>query len=618
MDGMDMSSTGMGDFDPCYLGNNNGSYPNGTLGAGEWAYGHYVPTAGERSACQAANGPWAESVKYGHWTTYFFLSFFVAAAVVNGLVRLDVLSRIAGLASPFAIPARFKALLRVFDQPRPTRYLPPLGTTLVTLALSVFTLSFCFGICPYYRPPNFGSSPLGLRSEWIATALVVWIFATAMKRNALAYLTGLAHGRLMGLHKAFAWICLFFAIVHTVAMMIRARAQEPWSYTWKTNSAYGWSAWAALVTLAWLCVLSLGPVRRFSHELFYPLHIVAALLFIAAMYDHLDRLLGSWSYMHASVVVLGTAFLYRYGATAVSSRLFTRPQTARVELIEDGALCMSIDVEGAALRWSPGQHVFIRFLTLLPWQTHPFTISSLPSSSPSSTSTMRFILRPHSGLTARLLSRASASSTKSFSLPVLLDGPYGPSSVAEVTQAADHILLLAGGTGMSFVAPLLSALTAPVGQGGELSVAKSVSVVWAVPREECVDWFRAEMEKALAAGDAVEKEKGEVVQLEKVSVEVFVTRDGQFAGAAAKSDKDSADSATSRVKVQQGRPAIFEIIAEAVATKTGRVSVVACGPSALLLDARNAAARAQLHILAGKVPEGGASEVVLWEESYEC
>ena len=62
--------------------------------------------------------------------------------------------------SPFAVPSRFKAVLRTLDQPRPSRLLPTLGTVLVTIAFTIFSFAVCFGIRPYYRPPNFGSSPL--------------------------------------------------------------------------------------------------------------------------------------------------------------------------------------------------------------------------------------------------------------------------------------------------------------------------------------------------------------------------------------------------------------------------------------------------------------------------
>lgn len=217
--------------------------------------------------------PWSSSAEYGLWTTYFFLALFIAAGIYNAFVSLDTLSRSAGLPSFFAIPGRMNAVIRSMDERKIVDSLPEVGIVLLALAFAAFSLAVCFGIRSYYRPPNFGSSPLcvriptshssvapvvmrsqsrvdtnafcysGLRSEWIATALIVWIIATATKRNPLSYLSGIPFHRLMSLHKLLPWFCLFFSLVHTVAMVIRAQRQEPWHVTLATNSSYGWSAW---------------------------------------------------------------------------------------------------------------------------------------------------------------------------------------------------------------------------------------------------------------------------------------------------------------------------------------------------------------------------------------
>ncbi|KPV77158.1 uncharacterized protein RHOBADRAFT_49412 [Rhodotorula graminis WP1] len=236
-------SNSLSSSDACYVGEHNGTYPDGSLGNGTFAYGHYVPTMAEMMNCQQGNDPWSASSKYGLWTTYFLVALFGLAAVVNGFERLEILSRNATVPAPFAIPSRLKASLRTLDLPRPYKFLPTLGTIIVTVAFTIFSFVVCFGIQPFYRPRNFGSSPLGLRSEWIATALIVWIFATAMKRNALSYLSGVTFPRLMSLHKVLPWFALFFSVVHTGAMIVRANRQQPWAVTVATDSQYGWSAW---------------------------------------------------------------------------------------------------------------------------------------------------------------------------------------------------------------------------------------------------------------------------------------------------------------------------------------------------------------------------------------
>lgn len=54
-------------------------------------------------------------------------------------------------------------------------WVPALGPTMLMLAFFVFAMGYTFGVRPYQRPPNYGSSPLGLRSEWAATAVMPFI-----------------------------------------------------------------------------------------------------------------------------------------------------------------------------------------------------------------------------------------------------------------------------------------------------------------------------------------------------------------------------------------------------------------------------------------------------------
>ncbi|CDR36322.1 hypothetical protein NBRC10512_003915 [Rhodotorula toruloides] len=622
--------------DACYLGNHNGSWPNGTLGAGTWTeFGKYSPSMDEMMACQAGNDPWSASYKYGLWTTYFFLALFVAAGIYNAFLSLDTLNRNATLLSPFAIPPRIKAIVRSLDQRKISGLLPEVGVVLLATVFAAFSLAVCFGIRPYYRPPNFGSSPLGLRSEWIATALIVWIIATATKRNPLSYLSGIPFHRLMSLHKLLPWFCLFFALVHTVAMIIRANKQQPWRVTLATNSAYGWSAWTALASLAFLCLASLPPIRRLSHELFYPAHIVAAILMLAACYDHFEGLLGSWSYLYAAVVLLGFAFVHRFAAVAFVSRFFTRPETAVVEMGGDNVLVVKVDVRNAEMKWSAGQHVFVRFLTLHPWSTHPFTIASLDASTTSFFPSdplkrqMKFLIRPHSGLTARLAHLATSSSSP-LSVPVLLDGPYGPSSpLSTILSGSNSALLVAGGTGISFVLPLLSALV----EGTEVHAVRSVKLVWAVRNAECVEWVRQGLERVVGLVKDEKEKRGKAgggwMGVEKLEVDIFVTRSETLVlgGSKASSSEDLGgvqEVASPPLVLQSGRPDIAKTVDTATRTSQDRLAVVACGPFSLLHETRNAIARAQLAIaIHGTVksesegkPVRGVEEIVYWEEKY--
>ncbi|GAA6040606.1 hypothetical protein JCM8097_008065 [Rhodosporidiobolus ruineniae] len=634
---MDSSSTmtTVDGLTACLLGDNNGTWPNGTLGMGKWLFGVYVPTAAEKAPCQAYQGTWADSVKYGEWTSYLVGGFFAVCAVFNLVSHWADMNRSIGLGPVLSWPRRFVAVLRMVDQLRPHRLLPSLGTTLVSLGLLLFGCLVSFAIFPYYRPPNYGSSPLGLRTEWVATALIVWIIATGVKGNALAVITGLPYSRLLDWHKSFGWICLFFSIVHTGAMIVRANREAPWWYTWQIKPlSYGWAAWGALISLAWLCIMSLGPVRRLSHEFFYSLHMVGNLLFIVMMYYHCDNLLASWSYMHATVVVLGVALLYRFAVVAYRSGGLFRPRKATVEVIEDGALRISVDVgdgHGRGADWQAGEHVFIRFLrpSLFPWQTHPFTIANLPAhsvfftSSPSSSddlekqdsapaalppssssSTMTFILRPYSGLTRRLFQLASSCSS---TVPVLLDGPYSSHSTSGSPaallslSAADRALLICGGTGLSFALPMLLAALAGTCTTAPSARMQVVEVHWAARHESCFDWYREVFEQVRRAA----KERGVAL---RIVLHWSRADDGK---------EVMAETALAPgVEVSAGRPDGPKVTRKFIETSAGHVAVLSCGPASLARSVRNAVACEQGRIVAGALKAVEAIELV--EELYDC
>ncbi|GAA5893149.1 hypothetical protein JCM6882_003898 [Rhodosporidiobolus microsporus] len=654
----------------CWLGNHNGAFPNGTAGAGEWTeFGYYSPSMDELMGCQEGNDPWTPSVRYAEWTAYIVLAYFAVAAAWNHFNAWNNLNRSLGLRSVVPVPSKLKALIRSVDMARPDSRFPAVGTLLISSGLLLFGLVICFAIFPYYRPPNYGSSPLGLRSEWVSTALIVFIFATAVKRNVLGFLTGLPYPRLLDLHKIISWISFSAAIVHAVAMIVRAKRQAPWWYALQNEPlAYGWAAWGALMTMFCLCALSLSPLRRLSHEFFYLFHMLNVLLFIVFMYYHCDRLLASWAWLHAAVVVLATATLYRVLATAWRTAGFFRPQRASVEHLPDDALKIVVDVGG--MEWQAGDHVFLRFgsIKLFPWQSHPFTVANLPQTSSSSSSapvhasaagtddlekrvspsgaggaasstdvlstlsssaasnTMHLLLRPHTGLTARLSALAPVTS-----LPVYIDGPYsshGSSSSAVVAlAAADAALLVAGGTGASWVFPLLLDVLRKEG-GGRLGRG-GVRLVWAVRREECVGWYAERVRELEALAEALGVE---------VKIEVYVSRSCE-GGAGPEKEKEEKKKEEEEDEIESlparatgvpsfvkfihrrvdGASAVDEALLRAGEKGCKRVAVFSCGPRTLAQSVRNAAARAQVGILKrGSVAGSTVEEVELVEEVFDC
>ena len=104
--------------------------------------------------------------------------------------------------------------------------------------------------------------------------------------------------------------------------------------------------------------------------------------------------------------------------------------------------------------WRPGQHCFLRFCSfgIHALSSHPFTICSLPSTSPTESSELFFYIRHRGGFTARLHSYASTRS--GVQVPVLIDGPYGGIDNRRFF-GSDRIIVIAGGTGVGWMLPFV-------------------------------------------------------------------------------------------------------------------------------------------------------------------
>lgn len=208
--------------------------------------------------------------------------------------------------------------------------------------------------------------------------------------------------------------------------------------------------------------------------------------------------------------------------------------------------------------YEPGQHVYVRFsLGCHVLTSHPMTIASVRSQGEA-----QFIIRVHHGITARLRKAAQLGKP----VRVWLDGPYSGLNVDLSTF--DHVLLIAGGTGISFVAPLMTTL-AQGRKGTDLKT--TVRVIVSVREAAIIDWLRDRFEEAQQAN---------------IDVELHVT---------GKTDeKDLSNYNYGRPDVTAATLAMFD--------RPGRSFIAACGATGMLTTIDNAFAKGQLSIAQGQSP----------------
>lgn len=420
-------------------------------------------------------------------------------------------------------------------------------------------------------------------------------------------------------------------------------------------------------------------VRSLSYEFFVFQHLLCTLGVIICMFIHTMDAMNSWSYLWAVTAVWGASTLLKWSRILVGST-FGCAFDASIECatvsgdgndsVASGDGVMQIAVQ-TPLKWQPGQHVFLRFPTVNPMTSHPFTIASLARGD-TRESLMVMVARARDGQTktlydavrrtsryaavaerAGLITRlpavalprdapllddtkaaveqekdavsdsdlgaahsshagtgsgAGAAHVQSIVLPAMIDGPYGdPIRIAQYPS----VLLLAGGIGITRIVPaLLEAVETGRALAGHIPL-RTLGLVWAVSDAALLPWFAA-LRTAQHALEAMGVE---------FRCDLYVTSGS--AGAATRQLHPSwavHDSARANIRKLVAEWVDAADAGAAAGATRGRssgglaVAVAACGPLGFVHDASSAAARENVRLLAGA--RKAVTEVILDEELF--
>jgi NAD(P)H-flavin reductase len=421
-------------------------------------------------------------------------------------------------------------------------------------------------------------------------------------------------------HRWSSYAMFVLALIHTFPFIVKNIERGEMVMSWNTSVVY-WTGVAALVPQAWLTFMSIGPIRNRFYEFFKATHFLAALLFVLFFFFHCDHTLTSWDYFIATGSIYLACLLFSQVRTFLA---YGVSRHATLSVNSAGLVEVNIPIHAdysakqaipTGFKWSPGQHIFIRFLGhgLHSMSTHPFTICSLPPSSPKEIPNLRMLIKPSGGFTERLL--RTASREPNGQVPVWLDGPYGGFNQRTWT-AADKILLIAGGSGAGFLLPVLESLVRDccAGSGSEkggFAKCPQIQMTVAMRRVDQASWYEQEIEDILDRYGAKDL---------PLAVSVYVTDEdpATSSGSVASGEEDEvkkAKEATAKsalVTTLKGRPDLPLLVTEASQEEGIALGVAVCGPSGMLYDVRNATAQAQRRVLSG----GGARSVYLHSEHF--
>ena len=416
---------------------------------------------------------------------------------------------------------------------------PTLGRMLLISAELVAVIVLCF----YALHPSdqWQWEDIGYRTGFIACAQLPLIFLLAGKNNVIGLLVGASYERLNWLHR---WTARVLFLTVTIHMGFWFADWYRYDYikvklTTDPITQRGFAAW---VIMLWIVISSMAPVRTWNYEFFVVQHIVTFSGLIAAVYLHLPAENKVWIWIPIGLLVLDR--LLRWLTLLYINIAIFHPRSKSNRLLASRATFEPLDCETTRITvttpptsWCPGQHVLLSCHTVAPFQSHPFTIASIPSDGK-----MEFLVKSKMGVTKRFLEYAEKQQTlplleheheRGQRKTILIEGPYGR---MRPLRQFDSVFLIAGSSGGTFTIPLLRDIvhkwknvdSEPGSRwswSGPSGVAtRYLRCVWIVKSRAQYRWFA---EKLVDVVQDVERLRGGGQNYE-VEISIYVTCDEGF------------------------------------------------------------------------------------------
>ncbi|KAK0632485.1 putative FAD binding protein [Immersiella caudata] len=458
------------------------------------------------------------------------------------------------------------------------------------------------------QPPEVFNTRSGLgpwsdRIGVLAYALTPLSILLASRESVLSLITGIPYTSFLFLHRWTGYIILIQSMLHTIGwLIIEVRLYQPQPKVWDSFMANEYAVWGfvALGLLVLLWCLSLGwTVRITGYEFFRKAHYVLAMLYIGAAIGHwealqcflvpglvlwgadrLARLIRTWVLHYGYISAEGT---WGFRAAQAGGTVWTDKKYGDV---------VRLEFNHRQQPWKIGQHFFLCFTEGSVWQSHPFTPLFVPVANALGEVKHAYILRAKGGETKKVAEimakkvREMEGKEGKPTTPVVLQGPYGE-SIVEGMPADANVLCVAGGTGITYVLPVLLTVVR-----GRVNPGRRIELVWAVKRSRDVKWVQSELDELRKLGAA-----------HNARVRIFVTDDdvpnpGGLPGekgedkkvAAGSSSSASSDSASEGGAA--GRPDVRSVVSQFVdEVSQGASRIYGSGPPEMIGDLRAAVAK---------------------------
>ncbi|CAG7848050.1 SubName: Full=Related to ferric reductase (Metalloreductase) {ECO:0000313/EMBL:CCA71821.1} [Serendipita indica DSM 11827] len=412
------------------------------------------------------------------------------------------------------------------------------------------------------------------RAGFLAVAQLPLVFLLATKNNILATLMGRGYEKLNFLHRWSGRAIFLSATIHG-ALWIQSHLR----IGVKFNQDKEMRGLAAYAILCLIVLTSVKPVRKLAYQFFFMTHIVGFIAFFVLVCYHTP---------YAQPWIFPAIAFYALDMLMRLFRFRFKPAT----LSAPDSQITFINVDGCDFGWVAGQHVRVRALYGgRVFESHALSICNAPaniSTISSSHGQIFLAARVVGDWTRSLNAFAQAIDDHSTEeqccddklpeqqITVMLDGPYGGISFDLGTY--EHVLLVAGGAGITFTLGVLDDLVGRIVRLGRPYGERTnkIELAWCIKSFGAIKWFASQLDDVATAAA-----KDPSLELH---IKFFVT--------CLCDPEQVPDIPNSEATME--KPSIADMLDEFVSGAshgTGGIGIAASGPHSLVSEARNTVAK---------------------------
>lgn len=405
----------------------------------------------------------------------------------------------------------------------------------------------------------------------LAYALTPLSVLLSSRESLLSVLTGVPYQSFMFLHRWVGYIIIIQSALHTIGWcVVEWRLYQPQPQVWNDFIKAPYIIWGCvgMVLLIIMFILTLPVTIRYTgYEFFRKAHYVLAMIYIGALIGHWAELqcfvipgILLWAIDRAARLLRTGLLHYQY---LPSGSMGFTPANAAITHFEDSdhGDIVRLDFKNSQEEWLIGQHFYLCFPQSSIWQSHPFTPLNVPVVDSKGMVEHSYIFRAKAGETKKIAQMAALAAggeakTKTTSTDVVLTGPYGQSIVDDLAPHT-NVLCVAGGTGITFVLPVLLRLARDIPH-----VDRRIELVWAIRKESDLRWIKKELDELY----------GRAAARHGIKIHVFVTREAEAArsdAVVAEADKETVLESSASSDIEKPTAATSAAVGEA----TPRVSI---------------------------------------------